>query len=395
MGSRNLFAAVLLCVAASASADVDPSLFQDLHWRTIGPFRAGRVLAVAGVPGDAKHFYFGSVNGGVWETGDAGRTWQPIFDAQTVGSIGAIAIAATDANVIYAGSGEADMRSDIAQGDGVYKSTDAGKTWAHVGLADTQQVGRILVDPRDANVVFVAALGHPYGPNAERGVFRSRDGGRTWHKVLFKNADTGAIDLAFQPGNPDVIYASLWQTRRPPWSVYPPSNGPGGGLYKSSDGGATWTQVVGHGFPDRVGHVGLALSDAAPQRVYAMIDGDTILTPKLRAVYFSEKIEDYAVSNSTGDMIAIDGFDEEQFRLSLGAEIARSFTVESGSVLTPKLGVTAGFSGLDGSGAFGSLTAGLSIQTVDLWMIDASLLLNVEGDGETSAGARVGAAKRF
>jgi photosystem II stability/assembly factor-like uncharacterized protein len=274
MGSRNLFAALLLCIAASAQADVDPALFGDLHWRSIGPFRGGRVLTVTGVPGDARHYYFGAVNGGIWETGDAGRTWQPIFDSQPVGTIGAIAVAPSDAKILYAGSGEADMRSDIAQGDGVYKSTDGGKSWAQIGLRDTQQVGRILVHPQHADVVYVAALGHPYGANAERGVFRSRDGGRTWQKVLFKDANTGAIDLAFQPGDPDVIYASLWQTRRPPWNVYPPSNGPGGGVYKSTDGGDTWKRLGGHGFPDQVGHVGLALSDAAPQRVYALVDGD-------------------------------------------------------------------------------------------------------------------------
>jgi len=173
----------LLGVVLLASV-VDPSLFQELRWRMIGPFRAGRVLAVSGVPGEPQHFYFGSVNGGVWETDDAGRTWQPIFDSQPIGSIGALALAPSNPKVIYVGSGESDMRSDIAQGDGMYKSTDGGKTWAHTGLADSQQIARILVHPGNPNLVYVAALGHPYGPNAERGVFRSQDGGKSWQKVL-------------------------------------------------------------------------------------------------------------------------------------------------------------------------------------------------------------------
>src|SRR5205085_5995099 len=192
---------LLLCVALFAStafADVDPALFGDLHWRLIGPFRGGRVLAVTGVPNEPDHFYFGHVNGGVWESHDAGRTWTPIFDDQPVGSIGALAVAPSDAKTIYAGTGEADMRSDISQGDGVYKSIDGGKTWTHSGLRDSQQIGRIIVRPDDANVVYVAALRHPYGPNAERGVFRSRDGGKTWQRILSRNdSDTGAIDLAF------------------------------------------------------------------------------------------------------------------------------------------------------------------------------------------------------
>jgi photosystem II stability/assembly factor-like uncharacterized protein len=264
--------AVSVSAAVATAAGIDPTQFQDLHWRLIGPFRGGRVLAVAGVPGEREHFYFGSVNGGVWETIDAGRTWKPIFDGQPIGSIGALAIAPSDAKTIYLGSGEADMRSDIAQGDGLYKSADGGKTWTKIGLADTQQVGRILVDPRDPNRVLVAALGHPYGPNAERGVFRSTDGGGTWQRVLFKDENTAAIDLAFKPGDPRVIYAALWQTRRPPWSVYPPSNGPGSGLYKSTDGGDTWMPIVDHGFPVKPGRIGLALSPSRPDRVYAMVD---------------------------------------------------------------------------------------------------------------------------
>nr|MDQ2971505.1 hypothetical protein [Pseudomonadota bacterium] len=224
-------------LAENATSTAQASPFGDLHWRLIGPFRGGRTLAVTGVPGQPRYFYFGSVNGGVWETRDTGRTWQPIFDAQNVGSIGAIAVVPSNPNVIYVGTGEADMRSDIAQGDGMYKSIDAGKTWTKIGLADSQQIGRVLVDPRDANVVFVAALGHPYGPNTERGVFRSRDGGSSWTRVLGEGDATGAIDLAFEPGNPQVLYASLWQTRRTPWNIYPPANGPGSGVYKSSDGG--------------------------------------------------------------------------------------------------------------------------------------------------------------
>ncbi|HET7198098.1 MAG TPA: hypothetical protein VFI86_05490, partial [Burkholderiales bacterium] len=191
------------------------------------------MLAVSGVPGEPHHFYFGAVNGGVWETRDAGRTWAPIFDSVPVGSIGALAAAPSYARVIYVGTGEPDMRSDIAQGAGVYRSEDGGHSWRSIGLEDSQQIGRILVDPAHPDIVLVAALGHPYGPSEMRGVYRSADGGRSWQRTLYKDADTGAIDLAFEPGRADVVYAALWQTRRPPWNVYPPSSGPGGGLYKS------------------------------------------------------------------------------------------------------------------------------------------------------------------
>jgi photosystem II stability/assembly factor-like uncharacterized protein len=271
--SRVRFAgALVLLFALTAQAAVDPALFGDLSWRLIGPFRGGRVLAVTGVPNDPQHFYFGAVNGGVWETKDAGRTWQPIFDSQPVGSIGAIAVAPSAPNVVYVGTGEADMRSDIAQGDGIYKSADAGKTWTKIGLADSQQIGKIIVDPHDPNTVFVAALGHAYGPNAERGVFRSRDGGASWQRVLGDDDATGAIDLAFEPGNARVIYAALWQTRRTPWNIYPPANGPGSGLYKSSDGGDTWVPMSRHGFPGKVGRIGVAVAKSDPKRVYAIVD---------------------------------------------------------------------------------------------------------------------------
>jgi photosystem II stability/assembly factor-like uncharacterized protein len=251
---------------------IDPSLYAGLRWRSIGPFRSGRVNGVSGVPGQPNVFYMGSVGGGVWKTSNAGRTWFPVFDSQPIASIGAIAVAPSAPDIVYVGTGEADMRSQISYGDGMYKSTDAGKTWTHVGLEATRQIGRVIVDPRDPNVVFVAALGHVYGANPDRGVFRSRDGGRSWEKVLFKSNDVGAIDLAFEPGNSQTVYASLWNTRRPPWSVYPPSYGPGSGLYKSADGGTTWQQLT-NGLPtEGLGRIGIAPAPTNPRRVYAIVD---------------------------------------------------------------------------------------------------------------------------
>jgi len=269
----------LTCVAVVAASF--PSLAADpasmdvtagLRWRLVGPFRGGRTVTATGVRGMPNRFYFGAVGGGVWRSDNAGRTWDPIFDAQPVASIGAIAVAPSDPNVIYVGSGEADMRSDISYGNGMYKSIDAGKTWTRIGLADSRQIGQVLIDPRDPDLVFVAALGHAYGPNEERGVFRSKDGGKSWKSVLFKNADTGAIDLAFDPSNSKTILAALWQTRRPPWNVYPPSYGPGGGLYRSEDGGDTWKPVTA-GLPtEKLGRIRIAFAPSAPRRVYAIVD---------------------------------------------------------------------------------------------------------------------------
>ena len=249
-----------------------PDLYSGLHWRMIGPFRGGRSNGVTGVPGQPDTFYFGSVGGGVWKTEDAGRTWQPIFDKEPIASIGAIAVAPSNPGVVYVGTGEADMRSQISFGNGMYKSTDAGKTWTHIGLDNTRQIGRVLVDPHDPDIVFVAALGHAYGANPERGVYRSTDGGATWKKVLYKNENVGAIDLAFDPTNSRTIYASLWNTRRPPWSIYPPSYGPGSGIFKSTDGGDTWSQLT-NGLPvEGVGRIGLAVAPTNPERVYAVVD---------------------------------------------------------------------------------------------------------------------------
>jgi len=267
-----LAAGLLTRVAAQQGGRVDPSLYSGLRWRMLGPFRGGRVNGVTGVPGQPNVFYMGSVGGGVWKTTNAGRTWLPIFDSQPIASIGAVAVAPSRPDVVYVGTGEADMRSQISYGNGMYKSTDAGKTWTHIGLEPTRQIGKVIVDPRDPNVVFVAALGHVYGANPDRGVYRTRDGGTTWQKVLFKNNDVGAIDLAFDPGDPQTIYAALWNTRRPPWSIYPPSYGPGSGLYKSTDGGANWQQLT-NGLPsDGLGRIGIAVAPTNRSRVYAIVD---------------------------------------------------------------------------------------------------------------------------
>jgi photosystem II stability/assembly factor-like uncharacterized protein len=274
---------IFLCVSAfgawslMASADTaqkfEAKLFQELRWRPIGPFRGGRALAVTGVRGQPDVFYFGAVDGGVWRSNDAGRIWKPVFDSVGIASIGAIAVAPSNPQVIYVGTGEADMRSDISYGNGMYKSADGGKTWAHIGLEDSRQVARILVDPRDAEKVFVAALGHAYGPNSERGVFYSKDGGKKWKCVLFHDENTGAIDLAFEPGNPKTIFAALLQTRRPPWNIYPPSKGPGTGLYRSKDAGEHWEQLSGHGLPSEgLGRMGIAFAPSNPRRIYLVAD---------------------------------------------------------------------------------------------------------------------------
>ncbi|HXW51371.1 MAG TPA: hypothetical protein VEJ41_05220 [Candidatus Acidoferrales bacterium] len=258
---------------ALAAQGISEQSYAALQWRLIGPFRGGRVLAVSGVAGDPATFYFGSVDGGVWKSDDAGRTWTPIFDKEPVGSIGALAVAPSDTNVIYVGSGEADMRSDISYGNGVYKSSDAGRTWQRLGLNDTRQIARVVVDPANPKRVFVAALGHAYAANDQRGVFRSIDGGADWQRVLFVDANTGAVDLAMDPRDANHLMAAMWQTRRPPWNIYPPSNGPGSGLFVSRDGGSTWKHVTGHGLPSaRLGRMGVAFAPSDPKRVYLIAD---------------------------------------------------------------------------------------------------------------------------
>jgi photosystem II stability/assembly factor-like uncharacterized protein len=253
---------------------VDPTMYQELRWRMIGPFRAGRTVAISGVPGQPNIFYMAPNNGGVWKTTDYGRTWNPIFDDQPTGSIGSLAVAPSNPDIIYVGSGEGLRRPDLSVGDGIYKSTDAGRTWQHLGLRDALQIGTIIIDPKDPNRLFVAALGHPYGPNAERGVYCSLDGGQSFQKILTKDDDTGAIDLVFDPRNSQVIFADMWASRRPPWTVGSTYNGKGSGLYKSSDGGNTWRQIT-KGLPseaDGLGRIGLAVSLSDPDRMYGMVD---------------------------------------------------------------------------------------------------------------------------
>ena len=236
----------------------------------IGPFRGGRTRAATGVASQPNVFYVGQVNGGVWKSDDYGRTWTPIFDHESTQSIGAIAVASSNPNIIYVASGEGLHRPDLSVGNGIYKSTDAGKTWTHLGLRDGFQIPALAVDPRDPNRVFAAVLGHPYGPNEERGLFRSTDGGQTWEKSIYKNANTGASDVEIDPSNPDVIYASMWEVREGPWEDNNEVNGTGGGLFKSTDGGNTWHPLT-NGLPKDLSQIYVAIAPTDPRRLYATL----------------------------------------------------------------------------------------------------------------------------
>jgi photosystem II stability/assembly factor-like uncharacterized protein len=271
---RKLLFLLMLTISWGAAAQAVPGrLFGGLSWRFAGPLRGGRVLAVAGIPGQPFTYYFGAVDGGVFKTTDGGATWTPLFQHEPAASIGALAVAPSDPEILYAGTGECAIRSDITYGDGMYRSDDGGKTWRCIGLADTRHIGSVLVSPTDPDTVLVAALGHAYGPNAQRGVFRTTDGGKTWTRTLFINDETGVVDLARDPARPNVVFAAAWNARRTPWFQYAPVEGPGSGVYRSDDGGKTWRKLPMTGLPSKgLGRIGLAVAPGTPgPRVYAVV----------------------------------------------------------------------------------------------------------------------------
>ncbi len=261
-----------------AAQPYNPDQFRELKWRGIGPYRGGRTHAICGVRTQPATFYLGVCNGGVWKTTDAGRTWVPIFDDQPTGSIGSVAVAPSDPNIVYVGSGEGLHRPDLSIGNGIYKSTDAGQTWTHLGLCDGQQIPRIVVDPNNPDRLFVAVLGHPYASNEQRGIFRSTDGGRSFEKVLYVDEFTGGNDVDIDPLNPDIVYATLWEAMEGPWENASWS-GTGGGMFKSIDGGTTWRKLA-KGLPGEdaggVIQVNMAVSPADSQRIYATVASNQV-----------------------------------------------------------------------------------------------------------------------
>jgi photosystem II stability/assembly factor-like uncharacterized protein len=261
---------LVLPVASSAAQQLPENAYQELRWRMIGPFRGGRTRAAAGVPTQPNVYYVGQVNGGVWKSDDYGRTWNPIFDHESTQSIGAIAVAPSNPNIIYVASGEGLHRPDLSVGNGIYKSTDAGKTWTHLGLRDGEQIPALAVDPRNPDRLFAAVLGHPYGPNEERGLFRSTDGGRSWQKAIYKDENTGASDVEIDPSNPDVVYASMWEAREGPWEDNNEVNGTGGGLFKSTDGGNTWHPLTS-GLPKDLSQIYVAIAPTDSHRLFATL----------------------------------------------------------------------------------------------------------------------------
>ncbi len=275
MHTPRLAILVSICVALAAAAAYDPTVFGSLQWRSIGPPRGGRSITCAGSTARPNEYYFGATGGGLWKTTDGGLTWRPVTDGQIESSsVGAVAVAPSNPDVVYMGMGETELRGNIMQGDGVYKSTDAGKTWLHVGLDDTQAISRIRIHPTNPDIVYVAALGHPYGPNVERGVFRSKDGGKTWEKILYRDDRAGAVDLSMDPNDPKVLYAAIWDVYRTSWTLS--SGGYRSGLFKSEDGGDHWVEITRNpGLPPGViGKIGVAVSGGDSKRVYAIVENE-------------------------------------------------------------------------------------------------------------------------
>ncbi len=269
---------VLTTLALPVLADVDPESFpkeiRAMEWREIGPYRGGRSAAVTGIPGDEQTYYMGTTGGGVWKTIDAGQSWNNVSDGYFGGSIGAVAVSEWDTNVIYVGTGEKTVRGNVSPGEGMWKSTDAGDTWTRAGLDDAQHIARVRIHPKNPDVAYAAVMGHLFGPNEQRGVFRTTDGGDSWERVLFVNADTGAVDLVMDPTNPRILYAGMWRVRRTPYSLE--SGGEGSGLYKSVDGGTTWQNLTtNEGLPTgTIGIVGVTVSPTNNQNLYAMIEAE-------------------------------------------------------------------------------------------------------------------------
>src|ERR1043165_2265087 len=281
---RKILCAILLLTTSELFSQIDASYFNSMQWRCIGPHRGGRTVGAVGVPQQPNVFYIGVNNGGVWKTTDYGRTWFPIFDDNPTGSIGDIVVSPSNPNVIYVGSGEGLQRPDLSVGDGIYKSIDGGKTWTHLGFNDAQQIGGMAIDPANENRVFVAVLGHPYGPNTERGVYRTLDGGKTLEKVLYKDENTGAVQVTIDSKNPNIIYADLWAGRQGPWENGS-WNGPESGLFKSTDGGTTWKKLT-QGLPTTqqgLGRIGFAVAPSDPNRLYANVE-----SPGMGGIYRSD-----------------------------------------------------------------------------------------------------------
>ena len=266
---RKIFCLILLFIAFKSFSQIDSCYFNSTQWRSIGPYRGGRTVGAAGVADQPNVFYIGVNNGGVWKTTDYGRTWFPVFDNESTGSIGTVVVAPSDPNIVYVGSGEGLHRPDLSVGNGVYKSTDAGKTWMHLGLEDGEQIPKIAVDPKNPDRIFVAVLGHPYGPNEERGIYRSTDGGKNFTKVLYVNENTGGDDVAIDPSNPNTVYATLWEAREGPWENGEWA-GTNGGIYKSTDGGTTWKKIL-NGLPDNLVQAHIAIAASSPNILYTAI----------------------------------------------------------------------------------------------------------------------------